>query len=176
MSSVFKNKRIRTICLLALAVGLFGSLFFGCSVSENGLSTEAYGRITTVTEETPIPTESKLPTEQPVTPSPKQTPTSEPTEEPTETPTSEPTEEPTETPTSEPTEEPTKMPTTDPTSEPPEETEQPVKYVANTNTKKFHYPYCSSVDQIKPGNRWDFYGEREELIQKGYVPCKRCNP
>ena len=160
MSSVFKNKRIRTICLLALAVGLFGSLFFGCSVSENGLSTEAYGRITTVTEETPILTESKLPTEQPVTPSPKQTPTSEPTEEPTKMPT----------------EEPTKMPTTDPTSEPPEETEQPVKYVANTNTKKFHYPYCSSVDQIKPGNRWDFYGEREELIQKGYVPCKRCNP
>lgn len=49
-------------------------------------------------------------------------------------------------------------------------------YVANKNTKKFHYPYCSSADDIKPSNRWDFYGTRDELISKGYVPCKRCDP
>lgn len=49
-------------------------------------------------------------------------------------------------------------------------------YVANKNTKKFHYPHCSSADDIKPSNRWDFYGTRDELISKGYVPCKRCDP
>ena len=56
-------------------------------------------------------------------------------------------------------------------------TEAPaLTYVANTNTKKFHYPTCSSVKTIKDENRWDFYGSRDELINMNYVPCKRCNP
>ena len=49
-------------------------------------------------------------------------------------------------------------------------------YVANMNTMKFHHPSCSSADDIKPQNRWDFEGTRDELIAQGYVPCKRCNP
>ena len=49
-------------------------------------------------------------------------------------------------------------------------------YVANKNTKKFHYLHCSSVDDINPSNRWDFEGSRDELINQGYVPFKRCNP
>lgn len=49
-------------------------------------------------------------------------------------------------------------------------------YVVNTNTHKFHYPTCSSADEIKDKNRWDFTGTREELIEMGYVPCKRCKP
>ena len=49
-------------------------------------------------------------------------------------------------------------------------------YVANKNTKKFHYPHCSSVDDMKASNRWDYHGTRDELINMGYVPCKRCNP
>ncbi len=58
-------------------------------------------------------------------------------------------------------------------------TEEPavrITYVANKNTKKFHRPDCSSVKDIKESNRWDFTGTREELIEMGYVPCKRCNP
>lgn len=51
-----------------------------------------------------------------------------------------------------------------------------VTYVANRNTKKFHDPTCFSVEQIKDSNRVDFAGEREELIDQGYKPCKRCNP
>lgn len=51
-----------------------------------------------------------------------------------------------------------------------------MSYVANTNTMKFHYPSCSSVGDIQPGNRWDFVGDRAELIAQGYQPCKRCNP
>lgn len=49
-------------------------------------------------------------------------------------------------------------------------------YVLNKNTKKFHHPWCSSADDIKKKNRKDFTGTREEVIAKGYVPCKRCNP
>ena len=40
-------------------------------------------------------------------------------------------------------------------------------YVLNTNTKKFHYPYCSSVPTIKQKNRKDFTGSRDELIEMG---------
>lgn len=49
-------------------------------------------------------------------------------------------------------------------------------YVADKNTKKFHYPTCYSAGQIKASNRWDFHGTREELIGNGYVPCKKCSP
>ena len=51
-----------------------------------------------------------------------------------------------------------------------------VRYVLNTNTKKFHYPDCDSVNQMKEKNRLDFGGTREEAISMGYVPCKNCNP
>ena len=49
-------------------------------------------------------------------------------------------------------------------------------YVLNINSGKFHYPSCSSVGQILDKNRVDYNGTREELINKGYSPCKRCNP
>lgn len=50
------------------------------------------------------------------------------------------------------------------------------EYVLNTNSKKFHLPSCSSVDQMSPKNREDVENTRENLIAKGYDPCKRCNP
>ena len=56
-------------------------------------------------------------------------------------------------------------------SEPVEQT-----YVLNTNTKKFHIPTCRSVKQMKDKNKKDFCGSREEVIAKGYSPCKICNP
>lgn len=49
-------------------------------------------------------------------------------------------------------------------------------YVLNTNTKKFHYPSCSSVKQMKDSNKRFFDGTRDEVITQGYSPCKRCNP
>ncbi|MCR5670992.1 MAG: DNA/RNA non-specific endonuclease [Butyrivibrio sp.] len=49
-------------------------------------------------------------------------------------------------------------------------------YIANKNTKKFHYPSCSSVGDMKEKNKLYFEGSRDELIDQGYVPCKRCNP
>lgn len=50
------------------------------------------------------------------------------------------------------------------------------RYILNKNTKKFHYESCSSVSTIKAKNRRDYEGSRDELIQSGYSPCKRCNP
>ena len=49
-------------------------------------------------------------------------------------------------------------------------------YVLNTNTKKFHSPSCSSLNQMNESNKGEFTGTRDELIQQGYEPCKRCNP
>ena len=49
-------------------------------------------------------------------------------------------------------------------------------YIANKNTHKFHYPSCSSVSKMSEKNKWYFTGSRDELISKGYVPCKNCNP
>ena len=49
-------------------------------------------------------------------------------------------------------------------------------YVLNTNTKKFHIHTCRSVKQMKDKNKKDFCGSREEVIAKGYSPCKICNP
>lgn len=49
-------------------------------------------------------------------------------------------------------------------------------YVANTNTGKFHYPSCSSVDQMSEKNKLEVTQTRDELIQQGYSPCGRCHP
>ena len=49
-------------------------------------------------------------------------------------------------------------------------------YIANKNSKKFHYPSCKSVDQMSEKNKWYYNGSRDTLIEQGYVPCKNCNP
>ena len=51
-----------------------------------------------------------------------------------------------------------------------------IDYVINTNTGKFHNPSCASVKDIKPHNREDFVGSRQEVIDRGFVPCGRCHP
>ena len=51
-----------------------------------------------------------------------------------------------------------------------------VTFIANANTKKFHKPSCSSVDQMADHNKVYFYGDRQEVINAGYEPCKRCHP
>ena len=62
-----------------------------------------------------------------------------------------------------------------PESSAPQESQQ-TTYVLNTNTMKFHYPTCSSVDDMKEKNKQIYTGSRDEVINMGYVPCKRCNP
>ncbi len=74
---------------------------------------------------------------------------------------------------------PTPEPTANLTPEPEQEKKQngiEADYIANTNTGKFHYPYCSSVNNMKESNKLPFTGSRDELITQGYVSCKKCNP
>ena len=54
--------------------------------------------------------------------------------------------------------------------------EEQYTYILNTNTHKFHMPYCDSVQDIKDKNKQKTTMKREELIEQGYSPCKRCNP
>lgn len=46
---------------------------------------------------------------------------------------------------------------------------------ANPSSHKFHYSWCGSVSDMNPSNRVEFYS-RDEAINYGYTPCKRCNP
>lgn len=48
-------------------------------------------------------------------------------------------------------------------------------YILNTNTKKIHYSYCSSVKTMKESNK-AYTEDYDGAIAAGYVPCKRCNP
>lgn len=111
-------------------------------------------------------------------------------QEPAEEPESEPSlPEPTEEPESEP---PLPEPTDDRKSEPAsqEQAEEPepepevaaeaeprgTDYILNTSTKKFHYPSCGSVGQMKESNKEFYTGSRDDVIARGYDPCKKCNP
>ena len=60
----------------------------------------------------------------------------------------------------------------------PEPYQEPkFNYIANKNTKKFHYPECRSVSQMKEKNKKYFYDvTREDMIRKGYSPCGNCDP
>ena len=48
-------------------------------------------------------------------------------------------------------------------------------YIANTSSKKFHKSTCSYAKSIKAENLATATS-REQLINDGYSPCKRCNP
>ena len=75
-----------------------------------------------------------------------------------------------------------KTATVTPTPSPEPEKQEPVtgseasqaEYILNTNTKKFHYPTCSSVNDMKDKNKQEFFGTRDEAISNGYSPCGRC--
>lgn len=49
-------------------------------------------------------------------------------------------------------------------------------FVINEKTRKFHLPACESVQDISIKNRKEYTGDREDLIDAGYIPCRRCNP
>jgi|GEM_PF-4317475 len=60
----------------------------------------------------------------------------------------------------------------DPPSEPPP---GGVYYCGSKQSDVFHLSTCGSASQISPENLV-IYGSREEAIQKGKRPCKKCNP
>ncbi len=133
---------------------------------------------------------------------PDKTSTPSPMEKPTETPTPSPTEKPTEAPTPTPTEKPTKAPipteesAATPTKKPtsgssdketsgsgnsnfnthdnPDQQETEDTWVLNTNSKKIHYPSCSSVKKIAPKNYSTSSKSLDTLKPKGYTTCGIC--
>ncbi len=49
-------------------------------------------------------------------------------------------------------------------------------YIANKNSKKFHYPDCSSVSKMSDKNKLYITATHDEMIADGYTPCGICNP
>lgn len=71
---------------------------------------------------------------------------------------------------------PVPKPAPEPEPEPEPVPKPGTNYILNTNSYKFHYPSCSSVDQMKESNKEYYTGSREDLIARGYDPCGRCHP
>ena len=177
---------------LIILVLLLAFFCVGCGgTSENTRQAGFSSTSGPVIEKTQAPTQEPTPDPTPEpTPSPTLEPTPRPTPEPTPSPTPRPSPEPTPKPTSKPTAKPTPESAPEPSSEPaPESTPEPTSeptpeptpipgrdYVLNKNTKKFHYPNCSSVKDMKAKNRRDYNGTRDEIISMGYSPCGRCKP
>ena len=49
-------------------------------------------------------------------------------------------------------------------------------YVINTNTGKFHKPWCRDVGRMSESNKWYVTMTRDEVIDMGYSPCQHCWP
>ena len=64
----------------------------------------------------------------------------------------------------------------DKTTEISQENGLEMTYILNNNSLKFHYPDCKSVPKIKDKNKEEVKTTRDELIKRGYEPCKICNP
>lgn len=63
-----------------------------------------------------------------------------------------------------------------PTNESKAPEQKEYDYILNKNTKKFHYPGCSSANSMNEENKIYFQGTRDEAISQGYDPCGRCKP
>lgn len=51
-----------------------------------------------------------------------------------------------------------------------------ITYILNTNTMKFHLPSCKHANEIADHNKLLSNETRDIILEKGYVPCKICNP
>ena len=53
---------------------------------------------------------------------------------------------------------------------------EPVDYIVNTSSKKFHLTTCYKAAEISDKNRAEMTATREEMIDNGYSPCGICKP
>ena len=53
---------------------------------------------------------------------------------------------------------------------------EPVDYIVNTSSKKFHLTTCYKAAEISDKNRAEMTATREEMIANGYSPCGICKP
>lgn len=52
---------------------------------------------------------------------------------------------------------------------------QSISYCGNKNSKKFHKSTCGALKNTKDENKV-YFKDRNDYINQGYIPCKRCNP
>lgn len=50
-----------------------------------------------------------------------------------------------------------------------------IQYCANIKTKVFHLKSCSAIKDTAEENKL-YLSNREELLNSGFRPCKKCNP
>lgn len=55
-------------------------------------------------------------------------------------------------------------------------TENSTTYILNNSSKKIHLENCSTISKMSENNKEESNESKEELIIKGYEPCKVCNP
>lgn len=49
-------------------------------------------------------------------------------------------------------------------------------FILNPSSQRFHRPDCVWAGRIDPENRIDYDGDRQTLIDVGYLPCHYCQP
>lgn len=150
---------------IILSVGLFIGSIIASPTTEKKIETQNSLKLESSSIAETAATVSEIPTE--IT-----------TERLTEPITEKLTDPPTENPTEKPTEEPTETFTEPITDEPTEEETEPKiithDYIINYNTGKFHKPTCYTIDDSD--NIGTYTGSKDELINQGYVACKKCKP
>ena len=57
-----------------------------------------------------------------------------------------------------------------------QETPTQIVYILNVNSGKFHLSTCGQVQSISSENKQEYTGERQMLIEQGYVPAGCCEP
>ena len=51
-----------------------------------------------------------------------------------------------------------------------------VRFIANTNTMKYHLPECTYAASMSPRNRAEMTAMPVQMAEAGYSPCSRCRP
>ena len=49
-------------------------------------------------------------------------------------------------------------------------------FILNPSSQRFHRPGCVWAERISPEKRIDYDGDRQTLIDVGYLPCHYCEP
>lgn len=49
-------------------------------------------------------------------------------------------------------------------------------YVLNPASQRFHRPGCTWAERITPERRIEYSGDRQILVDVGYLPCHYCEP
>lgn len=49
-------------------------------------------------------------------------------------------------------------------------------FVLNPSSGKFHRPGCTWAQRIGPERRIEYSGDRQILVDVGYLPCHYCEP